>query len=106
MDWFAEGMTTQVVTMPRFEKQQVHKNDNELESFGRELIGRDDLSLEHILDNLNSTPLGQVLQRIASMPDVRREKILEVRHSLLKGQYELNERLDRVLEKVLEDLKT
>ena len=106
MDWFAEGMTTQVMIMPRFEKQQISRNNNELESFSRELIARDDLDMEDILHNLNSTPLGQVLQRIASMPDVRCEKVLEVRHSISKGQYELNERLDRVLERVLEDLKT
>ena len=106
MDSFAEEMTKQVVIMPRFEKQQIRKNDNELESFSHELICRDDLNIEDILDNLNSTPLGQVLQRIASMPDVRCEKVLEVRQSISKGQYELNERLDRVLERVLEDLKT
>ena len=106
MDSFAEEMTKQVVIMSRFEKQQISKNDNELESLSHELICRDDLNIEDILNNLNSTPLGQVLQRIASMPDVRCEKVLEVRQSILKGQYELNERLDRVLEKVLEDLKT
>ena len=106
MDSFAEEMTKQVVIMSRFEKQQISKNDNELESLSHELICRDDLNIEDILDNLNSTPLGQVLQRIASMPDVRCEKVLEVRQSISKGQYELNERLDRVLERVLEDLKT
>jgi hypothetical protein len=106
MEWFAEEITKQVVMMPRFEKQQINKNDNELESLSHELICRDDLNIEDILDNLNSTPLGQVLQRIASMPDVRCEKVLEVRQSISKGQYELNERLDRVLERVLEDLKT
>jgi anti-sigma28 factor (negative regulator of flagellin synthesis) len=106
MDSFAEEMTKQVVIMPRFEKQQISKNDNELEPFRREPIARDDLGIEDILDNLNSTPLGQVLQRIASMPDVRCEKVLEVRQNISKGQYELNERLDRILERILEDLKT
>jgi anti-sigma28 factor (negative regulator of flagellin synthesis) len=106
MDWVAEEMTKQVVIMPRFEKQQIRKNDNQLKSLSAELIGRDDLNIEDILDNLNSTPLGQVLQRIASMPDVRCEKVLEVRKSISNGQYELNERLDRVIERVLEDLKT
>jgi hypothetical protein len=106
MDSFAEGMTKQVVIMPRFEKQQISKNNNELEPFSRESICQDDLNIEDIIDNLNSTPLGQVLQRIASMPDIRCEKVLEVRQSISKGRYELNERLDRVLERVLEDLKT
>ncbi len=106
MDWLAGGLTTQVVTMSRFEQQHVHEYDDELGPFGRELAYQDDLTMEQILENLNRTPLGQVLKRIASMPEVRRKKVLEVRRSLSKGQYELNDRLDRALERVFEDLKT
>jgi hypothetical protein len=64
----------------------------------------DDLLMEQILDNLNNTPLGNVLKRIASMPEIRQNKVLEVRQSLSSDQYELNERLDLAMEKVLEDL--
>jgi hypothetical protein len=105
MDWFANGLTTQVVTMSRFEQQHVHEHEDELGPFSRELTHQDDLTMEQILENLNHTPLGQVLKRIASMPEVRRKKVLEVRRSLSKGLYELNGRLDRVLERVFEDLK-
>ncbi len=92
--------------MTRFEQQNVHEHDNELKPFGCELNYQDDLTMEQILDNLNHTPLGQVLKRIASMPEVRRNKVLKVRRSLSRGQYELNDRLDRALERVFEDLKT
>jgi len=64
----------------------------------------DDLIMEHILENINNTPIGQVLKKIASLPEVRREKVLDVRHQLTEGQYNLNERLDIALDKVLEDL--
>lgn len=102
MDWFADGLVTQVVSMSRFEQQYVHEHDDELASLAYE----DDLTMEQILENLNHTPLGQVLKRIASMPQARRHKVLEVRRRLSEGRYKINERLDRALEKVFEDLKT
>jgi hypothetical protein len=106
MDWLANGLATQVVVMSRFEQQHVHEHDDELELFGCELTYQDDLTMEQILENINRTPLGKVLKRIASMPEVRRNKVLEVRRSLSKGQYKLNERLDTALERVFEDLKS
>ncbi|MHC4737703.1 MAG: flagellar biosynthesis anti-sigma factor FlgM [Planctomycetota bacterium] len=68
------------------------------------LSADDDLIMEHILENINNTPIGQVLKKIASLPEVRREKVLDVRQQLTEGQYNLNERLDIALDKVLEDL--
>ena len=63
-----------------------------------------DLMMEQILENIHTTPIGQVLKKIASLPDVRRRKVLDVRRQLTEGRYDLNERLDVALEKVLEDL--
>lgn len=63
-----------------------------------------DLLMEQILANLNSTPIGQVLKRIASLPEVRKEKVLDIRRRLTEGQYDFNERLDMALDKVLDDL--
>ena len=66
----------------------------------------EDLLMEQILENINTTPIGQVLKKIASLPEVRKEKILDVRQQLTEGKYNLNERLDVALDKVLEDLTT
>jgi len=71
-----------------------------------ELNGQRDWLMEQILDNLNHTPIGQVLKRIASLPEVRRKKVLDVRRRLTNGCYDLNERLDIALDKVLEELTT
>lgn len=60
--------------------------------------------MEQILENINTTPIGQVLKKIALLPEVRKEKILEVRRQLTEGQYDLNDRLDVALDRVLEDL--
>ena len=65
-----------------------------------------DLLMEQILENINSTSIGRVLKKIASLPEVRKEKILGVRQQLTEGKYELNKRLDVALDKVLEDLTT
>jgi hypothetical protein len=38
------------------------------------------------------------------LPEVRQEKILNLRRQLTEGRYDLNERLDVAIEKVLENL--
>jgi len=65
-----------------------------------------DLIMEQILENINTTPIGQVLKKIASLPEVRREKILDVRQQLTEGKYDFNGHLDVALDKVLEELTT
>ncbi|HSW00719.1 MAG TPA: flagellar biosynthesis anti-sigma factor FlgM [Sedimentisphaerales bacterium] len=63
-----------------------------------------DMVMEQILDNIHHTPLGQVLKRIASLPDVRRKKVLQLRRQITEGKYDVADRLDMALDKVLEDL--
>ena len=74
------------------------------ESVSENLDPNADLFMEQILENLNTTPIGQVLKKIAGLPEVRRDKVLDVRNQLTGGQYDLNDRLDNTLDKVLEDL--
>ena len=64
----------------------------------------EDLVMEQILENIHNTPLGRVLKRIASLPEIRREKVLRVRQEITEGRYDLTGRLDLVLDKVLEEL--
>jgi len=42
---------------------------------------------------------------IASLPKVRRNKVLRLRQQLANGTYDLDERLDAVLERILMDIK-
>ena len=60
--------------------------------------------MEQILENIHTTPIGQLLKKIASLPEVRQAKILDVRQQLTEGKYDLNERLDVAIDKVLEHL--
>jgi hypothetical protein len=70
----------------------------------RDLAPDQDLVMEQILDNINSTPIGQVLRKIASLPEIRREKVMNLRREITEGRYDLAERLDIALDRVLEDL--
>ena len=63
-----------------------------------------DLVMEQILDNINHTPVGQVLKNIAALPEMRRDKVLRLRRQITEGHYDLSGRLEVALDKVLEDL--
>ena len=53
---------------------------------------------------LEITP--SMLQKIASLPQVRREKILGVWERLVQGTYDLDERLDAVIDRLLTDINS
>lgn len=80
--------------------------DNGAEFAKDNLTDDADLLMENILENINKTPLGQVLKKIASLPEVRRKKVLGVRQQLTEGLYDFNDRLDIAIDKVIEDLTT
>ena len=105
MDAFDCSLAYRVIEMPNFDSNGLLKGQNRQGDYVDEsLAGNNDLIMEQILENVNSTPIGQVLKKIASLPEVRKEKVLDVRRQLTEGKYELNERLSAALDKVLEDL--
>jgi len=83
----------------RFEDKYQQRNN-----FEQNLIDHEDQIMEQILKSINTTPIGQILKRIASLPDVRQKKVLNVRRQLTQGEYDVEERLDIALDKILEDL--
>jgi hypothetical protein len=64
----------------------------------------DDLLMETILENIHTTPIGQVLKRIGDLPEVRKNKVLKLRRSIDEGDYDVDDRLDAAIDRVLEDL--
>ena len=93
--------------MPEFDTKSRFESENRQVNPPMEgLTAEEDLVMEQILDNINATPIGQVLRKIASLPEIRREKVLDVRRQLTEGKYNLDERLDIALDKVLEQLTT
>jgi len=93
--------------MPNLDSDQFAQDDTQwVNPLEADLSHDRDILMEQILDNINHTPLGQVLKRIASLPEVRQQKVLRLRRQITAGRYDLTERLDEVLDKVLEDLIT
>ena len=93
--------------MPNFDAKNRFEDENRpFDSVNKNLVAEQDLLMEQILENINNTPIGQVLKRIATLPEVRKEKVLDLRQRLSQGEYQVNERLDAALDRVLEDLTT
>jgi len=108
MDASVCSWPNKIVEMPSINSNdRFEERNRQVDSISDEDIAADeDLLMEQILENINTTQIGQVLKKIASLPEVRKEKILDVRRQLTEGKYNLKERLDIVLDKVLEDLTT
>ena len=105
MDVFARSLSCKVVEMPDFVSNGHFQDQNRhVRGVDENLVCDEDLFMEKILENINTTPIGLVLKKIASLPEVRKDKILHVRRQLTEGKYDLNERLNVVLDKVLEEL--
>ena len=93
--------------MPDFDSSRLGQGDERwVNPVDMDLARDRDLLMEEILENIHNTPLGQGLKSIACLPELRREKVLRLRRQITEGQYDLSERLDVVLDKVLEDLTT
>lgn len=60
--------------------------------------------MEAILENIHATPIGRVLKRISTLPEIRKGKVLNLRRQITDGTYDVSDRLDQALDSVLEDL--
>jgi hypothetical protein len=83
-------------------------NYDNMDRFGQGDFGyraaNEDALMEEILANINGTPLGQVLKRMASLPEIRKGKVLRMRQQITEGSYDEGEHLEAALDRVLEDL--
>ena len=64
----------------------------------------ENLLTEDIMKNVKKTPVGQLLQKMAAMPEIRQDKVLRVRREISGGKYNLNDRLDVAIDSILEEL--
>ena len=71
---------------------------------GRDASPNGDALMEQILGNMNATPQEEVLKRIASSPHLRRGKVTNIRRQIADGTYEVADRLDRAIDRLLEAL--
>jgi hypothetical protein len=81
-----------------------HNRKQTRKQIGEPLDASRDLLAEELLNNINTTPIGRLLKEIAAMPEIRQEKVLNMRKQLNGGEYDLNRHLDLALDRVLEEL--
>ena len=60
--------------------------------------------MEAILENIHATPIGRVLKRISTLPEIRKGKVLNLRRQITDGTYDVSDRLDEALDSVMEEL--
>ena len=57
-----------------------------------------------LLDGINASPIGRLLKIIGSLPEVRQERVFELRSKIDHEQYDMNNNLDVALDRVIEEL--
>lgn len=55
-------------------------------------------------DQVEISPLGQMLDGIGRLPEIRHERVAEVRRQIAAGTYETSEKLDVALDRLLDEL--
>lgn len=89
------------------EQIKTEKTNNKLSSIKKryeKLSAMDGLKTEDILQVTAKTPLGQLLEKISKLPEVRYEKVSTIRRQINLGEYQLDEKLDASIDKLLEEL--
>jgi negative regulator of flagellin synthesis FlgM len=55
-------------------------------------------------DHVEISPLGRMLDGIDSMPEIRQERVDEIRRQIAAGTYETSEKLEVALDRLIDDL--
>jgi hypothetical protein len=64
----------------------------------------DDVLAQKIMENIHNTPLGKLLGIIATLPEIRAEKVEHGKQLLRRKESDLDEQLDEAMDRVMEEL--
>lgn len=95
--------STRQEKMSRFEFT-TPKRDFELDQTERFFQPQSHDITDDFMDNMVSTPIGKLLSMIASLPEIRGEKVNEIRSRLNTGSYNVNKKLNTAMDRILEEL--
>ena len=56
-------------------------------------------------DHVEISPLGQMLDGISQLPEIRYEKVEELRAQLATGSYETTDKLELAIDRLLDELR-
>jgi len=81
--------------------QAKHEHQDRLAQFRK---SSDDVLAKEIMENIQNTPLGKLLGIIASLPEIRPEKVEQGRRLLHRAESDLDGPLDEAMDRVMEEL--
>ena len=55
-------------------------------------------------DHVEISPLGQMLDGISRLPEIRHERVDEIRRQIAAGTYETNEKLELALDRMMDEM--
>ena len=55
-------------------------------------------------DQLDISPEAELLSRMRDIPDVRIDRVLQIRAAIESGQYETADKLDKALDRLLDEI--
>jgi negative regulator of flagellin synthesis FlgM len=56
-------------------------------------------------DHVEISPLGQMLDGISQLPEIRHERVEEIRRQISAGSYETPEKLELALDRLLDEFR-
>lgn len=56
-------------------------------------------------DQVEISPLGQMLDGISRLPEIRQERVEEIRRQIVSGTYETPEKLELALDRLLDEMQ-
>ena len=96
--------TSTLVERPELQSTGLCTPRDAANDLGGEPSPSDDVAMERILETMNTTRWEVVLRRIGSLLGVRRGKVLNIRRQIAQGTYNVEDRLERATDRVLEDV--
>lgn len=101
-----EMIMTTIAAVTELQPADPHRPQDAKDDQGYDTPLNNDISMERILGKMNATPQEEVLKRITSLRDIRRGKVLRIHRHVMDGTYQVADRLDEVIDRVLEAITT
>ena len=61
---------------------------------------------EEFVQDMHTSPIAKLLDLIGSLPEIRHEKVENVRHQINSDSYDMNHNLDSAIDMMLEEFLT
>lgn len=90
----------------RFEQFTLDELIAERDRLFAQVEGDSDFAVDSLMDHIYANPLGKLLQIIATLPEVRHEKVEDARRIVDEPEEQLDCRMDLALDRVLEEIIT